>query len=228
MSAELLIERDELFTEFVKPTQDGLGVTISPDIPWDAWVAAVQGYGAAWRHLGAKREIIQFILGDLYIAGEKSFGQNFSQAFDVENIDDKLLTRVLWVCKEIEPANRHPALSFSHHEAVAGVKDPEIREELLKTAEADKLTVKELSEVRNEKVPKKKGKSKPAKAKAEKVSITDEASALQFGHQVIAFLEKAEADEAFRKWPKERLAKWEPILSTIVKIARRSVIKTHA
>lgn len=223
------IETKQLdFTEFVKPRESGFGVIIDEATDYDHWAAAVQGYGDAWKRLGEGQERTQFALGDLYIFGERKFGAKFTQAMDASIIDEKLLTRVLWVCNTIPPDERHAALSFTHHEAVTSVKDSLQREELLKTAEAEKLSVKQLTKLRKEKFPTKRDK-KPSKtsAAALKIDLTDENEVLQGGHMIIAFLEKAEADMPFRKWPKDRLGKWNPILSTLVKIARRSIIKTH-
>lgn len=227
--AEIKTELEQLdFTEFITAKPNGFGIEISEEIDYDHWAAAVQGYADAWKRLGEGQEKTQFALGDLYIFGERKFGAKFTQAMDASVIDEKLLTRVLWVCGTIPPAERHPTLSFSHHEIVAGMKDSLQREELLKEAEAEKLTVSGLTKLRKKKFPSKRDKKASKSATtAPKIDLTDENEVLQAGHMIIAFLEKAEVDQPFRQWPKERLGRWTPILSNLVKIARRSVIKTH-
>ncbi len=221
--------QDDLFDSYVQPSKNGQGIEIHPETNLEQWGDAVTRFGNMWRKLGAKREAIQFALGDLYIFGKAKFGETFSQYMDETVIDDKLLTRVLWVCKTIPPESRHTALSFSHHEVFAGVKDAKLREELLSETEAQKLNVVQAAELRKEKVPSKKDTKKKAEkvAKVAKIDIQDEATLLQSGHLIIAYLEAEEAKLPFRKWPAKRLASWNPILSTLTKIARRSVIKTH-
>ena len=103
----------------------------------------------------------------------------------------------------------------------------EEQEELLNQAEEEKLTVSKLRKLKNEMFPAKKKKGKQKEPKPPQIDLTNEAEVLQAGHLLIAFLEKEEADLPFRQWPKARMEKWTPILTTLTKIARRSVIKTH-
>jgi hypothetical protein len=199
-------------------------------IPYAEWEKSVQACGNAWHNLGQQQDNIKFILADLYLAGEREFPEKFEQMIDGSVIaDKKTLTRILWVGKTIPPEARHPALSFSHHEVVSGVKDAALREELLAEAEADNLNVIQLTELRKEMKPSKKDTKKKAEkvAKAAKIDIQDEATLLQSGHLIIAYLEAEEAKLPFRKWPANRLKAWNPILSTLTKIARRSIMKTH-
>lgn len=229
-SVEIEVVQPDLFTNYVKPQKDGLGAWVALGIPYAEWEKSVQACGNAWHSLGQQQDNIKFILADLYLAGEREFPEKFEQMIDGSVIaDKKTLTRILWVGKAIPPESRHPNLSFSHHEVVARIKDATLREELLAEAETDELNVIQLTELRKEKVPSKKDAKKKAEkvAKVAKIDIQDEATLLQSGHLIIAYLEAEEAKLPFRKWPAKRLASWKPILSTLTKIARRSITKTH-
>lgn len=227
---ETEIVQPDLFTNYVKPNKEGLGAWVALGIPYTEWEKSVQACGNAWHNLGQQQDNIKFILADLYLAGEREFPDKFEQMIDGSVIaDKKTLTRILWVGKTIPPENRHPNLSFSHHEVFAGIKDAAMREELLAEVEAEGLNVVQAAELRKEKVPSKKDTKKKAEkvAKVSKIDIQDEGTLLQSGHLIIAYLESEEAKLPFRKWPGKRLASWNPILSTLTKIARRSVMKTH-
>jgi len=230
MSITIELQSD-LFNDHVTAREDGLGAVINPDISYESWSKSVQACGSAWRTLEKQQDGIEFILGDLYLAGEKYFPTQFENMMDNAVIDYKKLTRILWVCKNIPAEQRHLGLSVSHHEVVAKVPILQ-REELLEEAETENLTVADLTKLRKAKCPTDKDK-KPAK-KASKSSqdapqapIQDEQALLVYGHNIIAYLEAEEKVLPFRDWPANRLKAWAPILSTITKIARRSIIKTH-
>lgn len=231
-TATLELHQSDLFNNHVQPREDGLGAIVSPDIPYDEWANSVQACGAAWRGLGKQRDHIQFILADLYLVGEQQFPDQFSQMVDASVIDDKLLTRILWVGKTIPPESRHPKLSFSHHEAVAGVKDSLQRDELLETAEKEGLTVALLTKLRKAKSPTKRDKEPAKKApqstvKPPSIDLTDENSILTASQFVLSYLQLEEEKLPFKQWPANRLKAWSPFLLAITKISRRSVIKTH-
>ena len=88
----------------------------------------------------------RFWAGDWWRYGEHAYGEMSSQASDVLGVDYQTLRNCAWVAGRIEPSRRRDNLTWSHHEAVAGVKDERERYRLLdEAAEAEVTpTTKEL------------------------------------------------------------------------------------
>jgi hypothetical protein len=92
-------------------------------------------------------------LVDLYLAGEIEFGERASQAISPARISPKRLANILWVGRRFPVDLRRSGLSFSHHEAVAGLlgnpEHPEWQQEglsLLAKAELEEWPVELLEE----------------------------------------------------------------------------------
>lgn len=213
--AHVEVVETDLFRDFIKLDADKDLLTISPETPYEVWFGYTQGI------LEFTRRSMK-IAGQLLIFGEQVYGERAWQVVDAMRYNPKTLQNAMWVCKGI--AEWHDRLSFGHHEVVAALP-PIPQSELLTVAENEGLTISKLKKLKNEKYPDK-GKSKSKKSPP-KIDLQDEAEVLQAGHMMIAFLEKAEADKPFREWPAKRLDLWKPILTTLTKIARRSIIKTH-
>lgn len=64
-------------------------------------------------------------LGDWALAGEEKFGEDAAQFVSSEHFTEAYLRRARWVCQKIAPNRRLKELSFEHHAAVAGLKEPE-------------------------------------------------------------------------------------------------------
>lgn len=213
-TAQVEVVQNDLFKDFIQ-VEDGDKLTISAETPYEVWFGYTQGI------LEFTRRSMK-IAGQLLNFGEKVYGEKAWQVVDAMRYNPKTLMNAQYVCKNI--AEWHDRLSFAHHEVVASLAAP-AQEELLGAAENEALTVSKLRKRRNEKYL---VKGKPKKKKTPpKIDLQDEAELLQAGHMLIAFLEQAEAKQPFREWPEKRLVAWKPILITLTKIARRSVITTH-
>ena len=86
-----------------------------------------------------------FWIGDYLLWGEKTFGENFSQALDEDHAKTHLIYK--YVCSRIEPSRRREALSFSIHREVCSIEDEATQEKILDVAERDKLTVREVRQL---------------------------------------------------------------------------------
>lgn len=209
------IVQSDMFKDFIQ-RDDEFNLVFSEETPFEIWEPYTRGILEAGRR--NMRDA-----GYCLIFGERKYGEKYAQVIDAMRYAPKTLQNAVWVVSKI--TTWHDRLSFAHHEVVAALSDV-AQDELLTQAEDEGLTVSKMKKVKNEKYPDKKPKAKKEKTPA-KIDLTDEAEVIQAGHMMIAFLEKAEADAPFKTWPKARMDKWAPILTTLVKIARRSIIKTH-
>lgn len=116
-------------------TTDGLSLVVAQAISLDEWTQAVEmisGLSAA----------SPFWLGDLLELGERAYGENYAQGIP-DDIAPATLRGYQWVSSRVPPANRHPALSWSHHRAVSSLDHVE-QALLLDQAEAEGWSVAEL------------------------------------------------------------------------------------
>lgn len=210
---EVVQEQKELFTDWIQV--DDNGIEFNPKTPFEVWHSYTQGV------LEFSRRGMR-IAGQCLLFGEKTYGERYAQVIDAMRYNPKTLQNAVWVVSKIK--DWHDALSFAHHDVVAALA-AKAQDEMLTLAEKQALPVSKFKKMVREKYPASKTSKKPKKPA--KVDIQDEAEVLQAANLVIAFLEAEEAKLAFRKWPETRLKKWEPIMSTLTKIARRSVMKTH-
>lgn len=97
-----------------------------------------------------------FWVGDYLIWGEKTFGEQFSQALDEDHAKTHLIYK--YVCSRIAPPRRREALSFSIHREVCRIEDESTQDKILDIAERDNLTVREVREL----VKASRGEVKPA------------------------------------------------------------------
>ena len=102
-------------------------------------------YQEIGRDLDMARQAIQFWIGDFILYGEEKFGERAYQAIgQATGLDEDTLRQAAWVSSKVEPANRNPNLSFTHHRAVATL-NPAEQKAILDQAEAnqwsEKLTI---------------------------------------------------------------------------------------
>jgi hypothetical protein len=106
-------------------------------------------YVEAGRALGRVTRACQFLLGDWVNHGELRFAEQFDQIASVTGYDDGTLRNFATVAGQIPPSRRHERLTFSHHQVVATIKDPDLQDQLLARAASERLTVDKLkAEVR--------------------------------------------------------------------------------
>lgn len=119
-----------------------------------------------------------WIAGDLANFGEAHYGEAYTQFVEVMGYDPGTLTAAMYVARVIPFNERRPELSWSCHQVVAGIKDPEQRKAWLGLAAENKWTREELRTNLRETQgrEKKKGaprRSKQAKARASKITEKD-------------------------------------------------------
>jgi hypothetical protein len=151
------------YTDFVQLLPGNKGLSIDEKCTFDAFEEAVRTYGSmAADGLWA--------LGDLFIFGERKFGEQYAQALEPLKYSEKTIGNAMWVCSEFPPSRRHKALTFNHHMAVAAL-EPDSREAILSEAEKKDLTVKEVTLLKKERHP------SARKTKPKKVQDTPQSSA---------------------------------------------------
>lgn len=85
---------------------------------------------------------INWWIGDAILMLEAVFPQNFAQLFP-DGMDAKTLANKRWVASKIIPSRRREGLSWSHHDAVAGLDEAQ-QEEVLMAAELNSMSVAEV------------------------------------------------------------------------------------
>lgn len=121
---------------------DGIAWQPTPGMTFDEYVEA-------GRLLGKVNRACAFLLGDWVNHGEGVYGDRFDQIADVTGYDSGTLRNYASIAGQIPPQRRNDALSWSHHAAVAVIKDPELQDRLLQRAASERLTVDKLkTEVR--------------------------------------------------------------------------------
>ncbi len=118
---------------------------------------------AQWRaqapKLGRLVRNVQWLACSWLLHGERNFGERFAQAVAELGLQEHTILNMLAVAKAFpDPAKRHPALTFSHHEVVSGLDDVDAQEAYLAQAEAEGWTVTRLRQaVRGAKLPSREG-----------------------------------------------------------------------
>jgi hypothetical protein len=101
-----------------------------------------------WAPLGPKvarlKRFCAWALGDWLSYGEIVYGETYSQACDTTGLNPEYLMILKSVASRIEPHRRRPALSFSHHKAVASL-EPREQDRLLDAAEKNQWTREAIS-----------------------------------------------------------------------------------
>lgn len=118
-------------------TPTGLQINGRPS--FDEWMT----YGQT---LWAMRSAIQWAVADWIRYGEGHYADRYAQAVDETRMSNQTLQNYVWVAGKFEPSRRRGNLSFSHHEAVAAVSDPEIQDELLTRAAVEKMNREDIRE----------------------------------------------------------------------------------
>lgn len=113
-------------------------------------------YEAEWDGSTTELNGKQWKVADLYLFGEQKFGERAAQIVDARKIPRRRLANYVWVARKFSGRRRtwrRKSLSFSHHEAVAGLIDdpdhPELTQrarELLQLASEIGLSVQDLED----------------------------------------------------------------------------------
>ncbi len=85
-----------------------------------------------------------FALGDLLTYSERRWGETYAQLSAITTLSPEYLYNVKYVCEKVPYSRRREKLSFSHHQAVASIKEPGDQAAWLLVAETYDLTRDEL------------------------------------------------------------------------------------
>lgn len=115
--------------------------------PIEEWLADMKQYGRLFTGANRFTNKVRFIVGDALVAGELQYGEAYTQGF-FDGLDDKTIDNLMRVCQNIPPENRHlDGLNWTHHDAVHGVKNPELQSKLLREALANRETASDLRNI---------------------------------------------------------------------------------
>lgn len=87
-----------------------------------------------------------FWLGDLVAHGEARFGDDFWQVPPLGTSQNSL-ERYVGVCRKIPAESRAKDLSFQHHLLALQVKEPTVRQALLRKAERESMNTEEFGKL---------------------------------------------------------------------------------
>lgn len=112
------------------PTHEHLptGLVLDEGLSFTQWSAI----GGA---LGTMERGLPWWIGDWVNYGERTYGEKYAQAIQETGREPQTLMNYAWVASRFEISRRRENLSWSHHEAVAGIEDVAERERLLDEAE---------------------------------------------------------------------------------------------
>jgi hypothetical protein len=85
-----------------------------------------------------------FALGDLLVYSERRWGETYAQLSAITTLSPEYLYNVKYVCEKVPFSRRNENLSFSHHQAVASIKDQGVQSAWLLVAETYDMTRDEL------------------------------------------------------------------------------------
>jgi hypothetical protein len=115
-----------------------VSLQLRPDVSFDEWMAAGE-------KIYRVRQACHWWIGDWLIHGEAAYGEAYSQAIDDTKFAYYTLAHDKFVASRFEVCRRRQNLSWSHHEAVAGLSPAE-QDKWLNRAEKHGWTRDELRE----------------------------------------------------------------------------------
>ncbi len=123
--------------EWYKLTGKGLQISGRPS--WDEYEEEFIKWAAIHRASA-------FAIGDLLVYGERRWGETYAQVSAVTTLAPEYLYNVKYVCEKVPFSRRNENLSFSHHQAVASIKEQGVQSAWLTIAETYDMTRDELRE----------------------------------------------------------------------------------
>ena len=106
------IEADQIIAQHGPFVMTATGVIVTGPASYDEWSAATV-WAQAVDHYSA------FWVGDLLNYGEAAYGEKYAQAIEATGYKVGTLMNIASVAQKIPPEQRHPDLSFAHHQEVA-------------------------------------------------------------------------------------------------------------
>ena len=130
-----MTDKEIVDPEWCKVTGVGLSITGKPTFD------DVQFEFVKWALV---HRVSAFALGDLLVYSERRWGETYAQLSAITTLSPEYLYNVKYVCEKVPFNRRRENLSFSHHQAVASVKEPKHQRAWLFVAESYDLTRDEL------------------------------------------------------------------------------------
>jgi hypothetical protein len=115
------------------------GLTFSRAISIDEWA----DFGQQLKKIEGT---LQWWIGDWLNYGEKTYGENYTEALAITGYDYQYLRDMKYVSQAVELSLRNDNLSWTHHRAVAAL-EPEQQAEMLTRAHTNNLSVRELRDM---------------------------------------------------------------------------------
>jgi hypothetical protein len=95
--------------------------------------------------LGGRSKMLQWIIGDLIVYGEKAFGEEYAQLVEALGLAPGTLAQYAWVAKNIPPSRRVEGVDFSVHRLV-GKFEPKVQTKYLTLSRRDGLGSRQVRE----------------------------------------------------------------------------------
>ena len=123
------------------------GLYLPPGLTFDQWSEVGQALFWIRDRLTEAQETVLWAIGDYLQYGEFTYGEKFAQAVEMFGRSESRLQNLQWVARNVPPERRRPALSFRHHEEVAGL-EPQEQDIILSKAEQEGLSSQDVREER--------------------------------------------------------------------------------
>lgn len=119
-------------------TLSATGLTVDGNPSFEEWAEAFETV----RRVSSG---VRWWVGDLLVAGEERFGEQYAQVLDAADYEQQTMANLKSVAARVDRSRRREALSFEHHDAVASLPADE-QESFLSLAERDGLTRQQLAD----------------------------------------------------------------------------------
>lgn len=103
-----------------------------------------QEWAAAGRRIGVVGRCIQWLLGDWITYGNAKFGERYARASTITGYDPQTLMNMVYVASRFPISRRRENLSWSHHETLASMDDPDEQGYWLDEASKHRWSVSDL------------------------------------------------------------------------------------
>jgi len=113
------------------------GIEFHGDLSFEEWDSLGEKLGDAERSIG-------FMIGDWVNYGNGRYGEKYDEALACTGLEYQTLRIYAYVAKKVQLFNRLNNLTFTHHFAVAKLKDPDEQKHWLKLAADNDLSVQRL------------------------------------------------------------------------------------
>ena len=155
-----------------------------------------------WRDLGMElapvAKTIGFIVGDWINYGENRYGEKYADAMRMTGLAYDTLRKYAHAARSIQIGNRFPNLDWTHHLAVAKVKDQEEQRKWLELADTDGMSVKRLKMSINAGRPLKP--DEVDKDNADRGTVTH----LSLINQILRWWKRTTAEDPVDQWDSEQ------------------------